>query len=79
MVDLGKCLPVSRKMARVFFVITLCTVTGGCAGLTKINDPCAMANRDVSFSVLLENSISNVYNMCLERMRQEIVAEWGEQ
>lgn len=79
MVDFGKSLPVSYKMARGVFVITLCAVTGGCVGLTKIEDPCAMANRDASFSVLLENSISNVYNMCLEHMRQEIVAEWGEQ
>lgn len=60
-------------------VVALCLAASGCAMPGKIDDPCAMANRDVSFGVLMENSISNVYNMCLERMRQQVVAEWGEQ
>lgn len=52
---------------------------GGCAALTPVEDACAMANRDASFQVLMQNSLLNVYNMCLEHMRQEIVTEWGEQ
>lgn len=60
-------------------LICLCAMASGCASLGKIEDPCTMANRDVSFSVLMENSISNVYNMCLERMRQDVITRWGEQ
>lgn len=60
-------------------LVCLCAMTSGCASLGQIDDPCAMANRDVSFSVLMENSISNVYNMCLERMRQDVITKWGEQ
>lgn len=60
-------------------LVCLCVMASGCASMGRIEDPCAMANRDVSFSVLMENSISNVYNMCLERMRQDVITRWGEQ
>jgi len=69
----------AQNRMRGFALVVLCLAASGCAAPGKIEDPCAMANRDVSFSVLMENSISNVYNMCLERMRQQVVAEWGEQ
>ncbi|PWK62278.1 hypothetical protein C7455_101304 [Roseicyclus mahoneyensis] len=76
MVDCAKG-PTGVKRALVLGCV--CVALNGCGSLVAADDPCATANRDVSFSVLMQNSISNVYNMCLENMRQEIVAEWGEQ
>ncbi len=76
---MGDCAKGLTSVKRALVLGGVCIVLSGCGSLVAIDDPCAMANRDVSFSVLMQNSISNVYNMCLENMRQEIVAEWGEQ
>ena len=64
-----------RQGAAIALIVSL----GGCAGLVQPDEACTMANRDPSFQVLMQNSMLNVYNMCLEHMRQEIVTEWGEQ
>lgn len=68
-----------RKATRLALVAVLVVGLGGCAAFTPVEDACEMANRDASFPVLMQNSLLNVYNMCLEHMRQEIVTEWGEQ
>lgn len=79
MVDLGKAANGKRNIIRAKFLVCFFVVTSGCVSVGKVDDPCAMANRDVSFQVLMENSIKNIYNMCLEHMRQDVIAEWGEQ
>lgn len=79
MVDHGKAAIGKRSIIRTKLLVCFFVVTSGCASVGNVDDPCAMANRDVSFQVLMENSIKNIYNMCLERMRQDVVAEWGEQ
>ena len=69
----------SHKANRLAVLVVLAIGLGGCAALVPVDDPCEMANREASFPVLMQNSMLNVYNMCLEHMRQEIVTEWGEQ
>ena len=51
----------------------------GCAVVQNIDDPCALANREVSFSVLVENSMANTYNACLADRREDIIAQWGKE
>lgn len=46
---------------------------GFVAGCTMSEDPCASANRDVSFGSLLSNSVSGSYSACLGEQRQELV------
>lgn len=46
---------------------------GVVAGCTMSADPCASANRDVSFGSLLSNSVSGSYSNCLGEQRQELV------
>jgi hypothetical protein len=68
-----------RRFLHTGAVVALTVWLGGCAAVVEPDDACAMANRDPSFQVLMQNSVLNIYNMCLEHMRQEIVTEWGEQ
>lgn len=46
---------------------------GFVAGCTMTEDPCASANRDVSFGSLLSNSVSGSYSACLGEQRQDLV------
>lgn len=41
-------------------------------GCTATEDPCAAANRDVTFGSLLTNSVSGSYSACLGQQRQEL-------
>ncbi|MDG3040181.1 hypothetical protein [Roseicyclus marinus] len=68
-----------RKANRLAALTLVAAGLGGCAAFMPVEDACEMANREASFPVLMQNSMLNVYNMCLEHMRQEIVTEWGEQ
>lgn len=68
-----------RRLPQVGGLVALAIFLGGCAAVVEPDNACAMANRDPSFQVLMQNSVLNIYNMCLEHMRQEIVTEWGEQ
>ena len=68
-----------HKANRLAVLVVLAMGLGGCAAFVPVDDACEMANREASFPVLMQNSMLNVYNMCLEHMRQEIVTEWGEQ
>jgi chromosome segregation ATPase len=43
------------------------------AGCAPTQDPCAAANRDVTFGSLLSNSVSGSYGACLGQQRQELV------
>jgi chromosome segregation ATPase len=43
------------------------------AACTSTEDPCASANRDVSFGSLVSNSVSGSYSACLGEQRQELV------
>ena len=49
------------------------------AVLRKTEAPCPLANHDVSFQVLVQNSLGNVYNACLKELRSEILTQSGEQ
>lgn len=71
-------IPASR-IPRIGAICALALWLGGCAAVVAPEEACTMANRDPSFQVLMQNSMLNIYNMCLEHMRQEIVSEWGEQ
>jgi hypothetical protein len=51
-------------------LLNACSVSNG------RQNPCELANRGASFSILLENSMSNAYNACLEEKRSNIVGEW---
>lgn len=52
-------------------------ILSGCSVVRYADDPCALANREVSFSILVENSMANTYNACLNDRREEIIKEWG--
>lgn len=55
------------------------SLMAGCAVVKEIDDPCALANRDATFSVLVENSMANLYNACLGDLREDIIEEWGQE
>jgi hypothetical protein len=69
----------STFAARAGLGLVLAFSLAGCAALQQTEDPCALANRDVSFQVLVQNSLGNVYNACLNQLRGEILTQWGEQ
>lgn len=57
-------------------VVGFVFLLGACALTNSSQDPCALANRDASFSVLVENSMLNRYNSCLGQKRLEIKEKW---
>ena len=79
MADLALRRGAGRRLPKTGAIVALALCLAGCAGVVEPDDACTMANRDPSFQVLMQNSLLNIYNMCLEHMRQEIVTEWGEQ
>lgn len=57
-------------MKRAFTALIGLALTAAC---TSTEDPCASANRDVSFGSLVSNSVSGSYSACLGEQRQELV------
>jgi hypothetical protein len=51
-------------------------VVSGCSTTIIKADPCESANKAVSFPALLQNSMHDVYNACLDSKRDAIVKEW---
>jgi hypothetical protein len=64
--------------SQALILMGLLGATSGCAVLGPIEDPCGLANRDAEFGILMQNSLQNVYNLCLYEMRQDIADQWGE-
>ena len=48
-------------------------LVSGCSGFRVPEDPCAQANRPVTFENLLENSVLENYERCLQETRAEAV------
>ena len=46
----------------------------GCAGFAVSENPCADANRAVSFDTLFENSVRGTYEQCLNDLRTDAVS-----
>ncbi len=59
--------------------ILMLGLLAGCAVVENVDDPCAIANRDVSFTVLVENSMVDAYNACLSERREDIIEQWGKE
>jgi hypothetical protein len=66
------------KMPTTVGLISIAILLNACSAYRERGDPCVLANRDASFSVLLENSILNAYNVCLEEKRNDIIKVWWE-
>ena len=49
----------------------------GCSNFTLPEDPCADANRPITFDNLLENSALGTYERCLQETRAEAVEALG--
>jgi hypothetical protein len=69
---------IGMKVAATILCASGLTLLSACSHFSAIQDPCALANRDASFSTLVDNSISNAYNACLEKKRGDILREWWE-
>jgi hypothetical protein len=65
-----------KKMSALCMCVAATMGLSACGSVAVREDPCAFANRDATFTVLLENSMANAYNACLEKKRTDIVQEW---
>lgn len=57
------------KILSALFLST--TLLAGCAGGITPKDPCAEANRPVSYQHLFDNSILQTYELCLRELRKD--------
>lgn len=53
--------------------VLLCSalLLAGCASVKMSSNPCEMAERPISLNVLVQNSMSGVYEACLSQTRLE--------
>lgn len=65
----------AMQLFRIFFVLSF--VLSGCSAPSSSDNSCELANRQATFDVLLENSITNMYNRCLSDLQQEVADAWG--
>lgn len=59
------------------WLIGLILSAGACAPLAETENPCAMADRDIELSVLLQNSLEGAYESCLSELREDAAVEMG--
>lgn len=50
---------------------------GACTPLLETENPCAMADRDIELSVLLQNSFEGAYESCLSQLREDAAVKMG--
>lgn len=77
MVDLGCFMKKPQSGTSAILLALTVSVLSGCSSVGPTGEPCDLANRDVSFSVLVQNSMANTYNACLADKRSDVITEWG--
>lgn len=62
-----------KRCAMVFLIPVVATL-GACSSPVPGGDACLRADRPVTLSTLMENSLNDVYEMCLTKVRAEAIA-----
>jgi hypothetical protein len=65
-----------RLVTKNWLVVLIFTV-GACMPVVETEDPCAMADRDIELSTLIQNSLEGNYESCLSQLREEATVETG--
>lgn len=65
-----------RLVAKNWLVVLILSAAA-CMPVVETEDPCAMADRDIELSVLIQNSLEGIYESCLSQLREEAAFETG--